>query len=90
MLNGLSAVHKTELMFCDFTSKEATAQCAEFSDGEGGRQGSPGRGTGGKAGRGLASVFRGPEAWSTEWGEAPSDHADQWAKADKRERISQS
>ena len=70
-------------MSCDFTSKKATAQCVEFSEG-GGRQGSPGQGTGGKAGRGLTSVFRDPEAWSAEWGEAPSDHADQWAKANKR------
>ena len=36
----------------------------------------------GKAGRGLASVLRDPEARDTAWGEA--GHAEQWAKGDRK------
>lgn len=39
-------------------------------------------GHGGKAGRGLASVLRDPEARDPAWGEA--GHAEQWAKGDRR------
>lgn len=84
MPNGLRAVRRTELMPCDFASRKATAQHVEGSEGGGARLGSPGRARreGGKAGRGLASVLRDPEARDPAWGEA--GHAEQWAKGDRR------